>query len=71
MGLDGASRKFLARPVVRVCDHCARVQDGSVGGASEAQWADLATYMTDRGLSHGEVWWFHTTCLTCEQSICL
>lgn len=53
---EGASRKFFRRPVVRVCDHCARVQDGLAVAAVEEQWTDQATYLTARGVSHGDVW---------------
>lgn len=68
--LEGASQQFLARPIVLVCDHCTRVQDGLAENASEEQWTDQATYMTARGVSYGDVWWYHTTCQTCERFIC-
>lgn len=65
--LDGASRQFWGRPVVWVCDHCTRVQGGLTKDVSEAPWADQATYMTVLGFSFAEVWWFHTTCWTCQR----
>jgi len=67
--LAGPSRKFLGRPVVWVCDHCAWVQDGVAEAAPEVQWTDQATYMRAHGLSPEDVWWHHTTCQTCERCI--
>ena len=68
--LEGAFQKLLAKKAVLVCDHCARVQGGLPEYALEEQWTDQATYLTARGVSYGDVWWYHTTCQTCERSIC-
>lgn len=66
---NGGSWKFFARPVVRACDHCARVQDGSAEDALEAPWVDRTIYMTGHCFSDEDVWWFQTTCETCQRSI--
>lgn len=66
--LKDAPRKFLGRPVVLVCDDCARVQDGLTAADPEEQWADQPTYMTARRFSPEGVWWYHTTCQTCREA---
>ncbi len=60
----GGPRRFMDRPVVRVCDHCARVQDGLIAAEPE-QWSDQATYMAGRGFTPDGVWWYHTLCQPC------
>ena len=66
---EGAARNFLGRPVVLICNHCARVQDGLVVAASEEEWTNQATYMTARGFSPDKVWWYHTICQACERCL--
>ena len=62
--LGSPSRWFLNRPIVRVCDQCAQVQDGLTAAEPE-QWSDQATYMAARAFTPDGVWWYHTLCQPC------
>ena len=63
--LEGEARRFMNRPIVRVCDQCARVQDGLTAAEPE-RWSDQATYMAARGFTPEKVWWYHTLCQPCD-----